>query len=128
MPKTKPPKNYDPFWGDGLPYSQVSLTREVRIIDTEISREFYYITANINPGTHDLLKKNVKKLPQPVVADFLENSKFVDWSEGYQWLLYSREIMGDENPEKLLKEATNKVIVLHKIVSPMMEPLDFPEP
>lgn len=119
--KIKYPPGYDSFWGDGEPYSQVNLTHQVRIIGPDISREFYHITANINPGTYDLLVANAKKLPQPVVTDFLKNSDFVSLEKGYEWVLYAREILGDEDTEKMLREAANKVITLHKIVLPLIK-------
>lgn len=119
--KIQYPEGYDPFWGDGEPYSHVDFTRQVRIVGPDITREFYYITANISPGVHDLLVANAKKLPQPVVTHFLENSDFMNLDEGYKWMLYGREIMGGEDPEKMLREATNKVLTLHKIVLPLMK-------
>jgi len=35
--------------------------------------------------------------------------------------LYGSEVLGDEDTKKMLREATNKVVTLHKIVLPLMK-------
>ena len=114
-----PKLDYDP--DDGELYSQVDLIRQVRIVAGEVTREFYYVTATINPDTYDLIEANAQTLPQPVVTEFLQNARFVDPDAGYQWAIYGREIMGDENPEKMLRDATNRMLALHKIVLQLVD-------
>ena len=55
-------KTSEELWGEEGPYSQVQVLKEIRILDDKVTREFYYVYANINPATHKILKKNKKKV------------------------------------------------------------------
>ncbi len=106
------------LWGEGVPYSQVYLSREIRILGSGVSREYYYVTSDINPGSYDALLKNRDKIVDADIQAFLKTAEFDAGIDGYKWYLYSTQVGAEEESEVqvVLKDAVEKVIKLHKTV------------
>jgi len=51
-------KQKDMLWGETGPYSQANLTKQVRILDDEISRVFLVVEVEINPTTFEIVEKH----------------------------------------------------------------------
>ncbi len=117
------------LWGEGVPYSQVYLTKEIRILGSGVSREYYYITTDINPGSYDALLKNRDKIGDADIQVFLQEAEFDTGVDGYKWSLYFAQVDTVEESEvqEVLKAAVEKVIKLHKTVIKLLniDEMDF---
>src|SRR5574341_1715327 len=81
----------DGLWGDGGPYSQVHVIREIRILDDEVSRIFHYVKGNVNPTTYAVLKTMENDIEDEDIRAFLQEATFVSDEEGYEWHVYGQQ-------------------------------------
>jgi sulfur relay (sulfurtransferase) DsrC/TusE family protein len=109
-------KTSEELWGEEGPYSQVQITKEIRILDEKISREFYYVYANINPATYKILKKNKKKIKEDFIHEFLRDAEFKSEKEGYIWYLYTQQTNNPKEANIIAKKLTGMVIRMHRMV------------
>lgn len=105
------------FWGDGGPYSEVHVDKEIRILDDYVSRSFYYVTANLNPTTYRLLKR--AKGLSAEIQDVLGHAELVDDAHGY--LLFFGRVEADEEVklQALEDHAVSILIALHRLIIEM---------
>lgn len=71
------------LWGDGVPYSQVRIEREIRVIDKEVGREIYYVFAHINPTTIRVLQWGKEKIKDTEILEVLKEAKYRGHQDGY---------------------------------------------
>ncbi|NLK52442.1 MAG: hypothetical protein GX295_08375 [Syntrophomonadaceae bacterium] len=71
------------LWGDGVPYSQVRVEREIRIVDRNIGREIYYVFANINPTTIRVLQWGKDKIKDAEILQVINEVKYRGHQDGY---------------------------------------------
>lgn len=109
-------KNMDKLWGDGGPYSQVQIDREIRILDDSVSREKYYIYANINPATIEVLKKSKDAIRNERILKVLDEAEYANKKEGYIWHVSGGEVEDLKELDYLAKMATDTIIEMHKLV------------
>lgn len=107
------------LWGEDGPYSEVHITRESRVLDDEISREFYSVVLKINPTTVKVLKKEKLRSDKKYIKNLLSLAEYKSWEEGYIVVLYNRQNI-DESVEieayKVYREAQTLVCELHSIM------------
>ncbi len=109
----KPPE----FWDEKDPYSQVKRVREVRILGEEVTREFYFIFAEINPGTYRLIEKYSDRLKpdEEFAVQFLTEAQLREDGEGYEWHVYGTEAHSPEDAQEMTLALTEIVIQLHRL-------------
>lgn len=110
---TDPPE----FWDVEEPYSQVKRTREIRILGEGVTREFYFVYAEVNPGTYRLIEKYSDRLKpdQEFAARFLTEAELRDDGEGFEWHVYGSEAHSPKDAEKATRELVKTVIALHEL-------------
>jgi len=106
----------DGLWGDGGPYSQVQVIREVRILDEAVSRTFHYVKANVNPTTHAVLQARAREIEDPEIQDFLRGATFISEEDGYEWVVYGKQAQTPRGANQAAEEATAAVIRMHRLV------------
>lgn len=112
----------DRLWGDGGPYSEVHIDKDIRILDDKITRTFYYVYAYVNPTTFKLLKKNKNKIKDKTILVILETAEYRGPHFGYQCYFNGRIPEGREEllPE-IEKQAVRTIIKMHKIVMELIK-------
>jgi hypothetical protein len=85
MPKQLTEREAAGLWGDGGPYSEVRIMRQVRILDDSVSRTFHYVTALINPTTFRLLRGLRKEIQDFQILECLDGAEYASREQGYQW-------------------------------------------
>ncbi|MCB1307422.1 MAG: hypothetical protein KDK30_04550 [Leptospiraceae bacterium] len=118
--RKKPEISEATLWTEDLPYSQAYLTREIRIVGDEVSRVFYYVHADINPATFEILSRHRKEINKDFVDDFLDQAK-PGPDGGYQWAVYGREAIDEEEAREFEEGLTKRITEMHKIVSQLIE-------
>jgi len=113
-------KTSEELWGEEGPYSQVQVLKEIRILDDKVTREFYYVYANINPATHKILKKNKKKIKEDFIHEFLRDAEFKSKKEGYVWWLYGQEVYNSRGANQMAKKMSEMVIKMHNLVMELL--------
>ncbi len=125
------------LWGDGGPYSQVQVLREIRILDDHVSRTFYYVKANVNPTTYATLKKREAEIEDEEIRAFLAEAAFISDEEGYEWTIYGQAALTPRGANRASDRATDAITRMHRLVMdaleieppPKQEPAaDAPEP
>ncbi len=111
----------DGLWGDGGPYSQVQVIREVRILDDHVSRTFFYVKANVNPTTYDILKAMEAQIEDGEVRSFLNEATFVSHEEGYEWTVYGQKALSPRGANRAADQATQAIIRMHQLVMKALE-------
>lgn len=113
------------LWGDGGPYSQVRVTREIRILDDGVSRTFYYVHASVNPTTYAVLKEREAQIEDEEIQAFLKEATFVSDEEGYEWHVYGRPALSPRGANRAAAKVTEAVARMHHLV---METLQIEPP
>jgi hypothetical protein len=104
------------LWGEGGPYSQVKVEREIRILDRNISREMYYVYANINPATINVLLRLRDKISNPGVLKILDEAKYRGHHDGYVFWPTDRLENNLEEANKLGYETAKQIEQMHALV------------
>jgi hypothetical protein len=112
----------DNLWGDGGPYSQVRVTREVRILDDAVSRTFYFVKANVNPTTYESLRAMEAQIEDAEIQAFLKEATFVSDEEGCEWYVHNQPAATPRNANRVAAQVTAAIIRMHRLV---MEKLDL---
>ncbi len=114
------------LWGEGVPYSQVYLSKEIRILGSGITREVFYIYADINPKSYNILFQHKNKITDTDIHRFLEEAEFDKIVDGYKWYIFSAnvEMTNTKEIERIVKKANEVIIKIHEKV---MEILDIDE-
>lgn len=105
-----------PLWGEDLPYSQVYITKEIRILEYEVTRTFYFVHADINPATYEILKANKSKINNKDILTCLSEAEPAESGEGYTWQVLGTELITYQEAEKVANNVTEVVIEMHKLV------------
>lgn len=103
------------FWGDPGPYSQIRTERETRILDEDVSRDLYYLYANINPTTIELLKEYRDIIKDPKILHVLDEAEYINQRKGYYWRICERIEDDDEEVDRQRITATETLINMHKM-------------
>jgi len=112
----------DMFWGETGPYSEAKMILNTRILDDGISRVTVEIDGNINPTTFKIVKKNKKVFAKdPVIIDLLESARYEGTGWGYHVSLGYEELRTDEDGEKVMDRARNKLQILKDAIIRMHE-------
>ena len=110
------------FWGETGPYSEAKMILNTRILDDGISRVTVEIDGNINPTTFKIVKKNKKVFAKdPVIIDLLESARYEGTDWGYHVSLGYEELRTDEDGEKVMDRARNKLQILKDAIIRMHE-------
>jgi len=104
------------LWGEGGPYSQVKVEREIRIMDRSISREMFYVYANINPGTISILQKFRAKITDPRILKVVDEVKYRGPHDGYVFWPTDRLENNLEEANKLGSETANLIAQMHSLI------------
>lgn len=102
------------FWGDPGPYSEVYTRRETRIIDDTVSRDVYYMFANINPSTIEILREYRDLVKDEKILQIIDDVQYVNDDEGYRWEI-SDKLEDDEDADRQRITATDMIMKIHKI-------------
>ena len=106
----------DGLWGEGGPYSQVQVIREIRILDDSISRVFHHVTANINPTTYKALNKRMGKIRDQEILVCLAEAEFISPDEGYQWTAYGESSESPRDANRIARRVVDVVSRMHRLV------------
>jgi len=115
-------KQKDMLWGETGPYSQANLTKQVRILDDEISRVFLVVEVEINPTTFEIVEKhrNDDEFKNDIkIQQLLDYSDFRGPNFGYVSMAFEGEYVDSGvafNAEASLKYAQDSIIKMHKFV------------
>ncbi len=104
------------LWGDGGPYSQVHVIREIRLLDDGVCRTFYYVKANVNPTTYAVLKGIEAQIEDEDIQAFLNEATFVSDEEGYEWHVYGQPAFTSRGANRASKKVTDAIIRMHRLV------------
>lgn len=105
------------LWGEGKPYSQVKVEREIRILDQNILREMYYVYANINPTTIHILQKFKSRITDPRILKIVEEAKYRGQYDGYVFWPTDRLENNLEEANKLGAETAKVIEQMHALVT-----------
>lgn len=103
------------LWGEGIPYSQAYITKEIRIFADDVSRTFFYVHADINPATYEVLKANRKKIKNRDILTFLDEAE-PGRDDGYSWTVLCSQTSSWEEAEEFAEKISRTVIEMHKLV------------
>ncbi len=109
------------LWGDGGPYSQIHIIRELRILDDHPSRTFYYVKANVNPTTYAVLKRMEAEIEDEEIRAFLQNASFVSDEEGYEWTVYGQAALSPRGANRASEKVADAIIRMHRLVMDTLE-------
>ena len=109
------------LWGDGGPYSQIHIIRELRILDDRPSRTFYYVKANVNPTTYAVLKGMEAEIEDEEVRAFLQNASFVSDEDGYEWTVYGQAALSPRGANRASEKVAEAIIRMHRLVMDTLE-------
>lgn len=109
------------LWGDGGPYSQVQVIREVRVLDDGLGRTFYYVKANVNPTTYATLKAIADQIADEEVQAFLRDATYISNDEGYEWHVYGQSALSSRGANRAAEKATDVVIRMHRLVMDVLQ-------
>lgn len=113
--RLQPQENAD-LWGEGGPYSQVQVIREIRILDDSVSRTFHYVTANINPTTFRVLQELKGQIRDRAILACLAEAEFVSREDGYEWTAYGECSESPRMANRVAKQVTDVVVRMHRLV------------
>lgn len=115
-------KQQDMLWGEGGPYSEAKLIREVRILDDRVSRIFLVVEVAINPTTFELIEKQRNSEAfknDPMVQQLLDHAEYRGPKFGYVSMAFSGEYTGVEtmvDAEHALRYAQDMIITMHRFL------------
>ena len=115
-------KQQDMLWGETGPYSQVNLTRQVRILDDRISRVFLVVEVDINPTTFELVLENRDEVvfkEDIAIQQLLDTAEYRGPSFGYVSSAFEQEYHSEEvllEAEIRRKYCEQSIIKMHKFV------------
>ena len=104
------------LWGDGCPYSQVRVEREIRIMGNSITREMFYVFANINPTTIQVLQRGRKKITDPAVLKIVDEAKYRGPQDGYVYWPTDRLQNNIDEANKLGLETAKVIESMHALI------------
>lgn len=114
------------LWSENLPYSEVHLRREVRIIGDMVSSEWLYLEVLVNPFTYRTVQRKRGEIKSDFIQKFLEEANHIpEYDDGYEWVLRFH-ITEQESAERRLEEAQAAVIEMQKLVMAECD-LEWPE-
>ncbi|MDF3819600.1 hypothetical protein P3G55_06800 [Leptospira sp. 96542] len=105
-----------PLWGEDIPYSQAYITKEIRILEYEVTRTFYFVHADINPATYETLKANKHKIKNKEILTCLSEAEPSESGQGYTWHVIGTELITYKEAEKIADDVTQTIIEMHKLV------------
>ena len=117
-------RQIDLLWGGGKegPYSQVNLTKQIRIMDDSISRTFLVVEAEINPTTFEMVDENRygdEFKDDAIIQQLLDGAEYRGPEFGYVASAFEKEYVNDEvmlQAEASLKYTRECIIRMHKFV------------
>jgi len=104
------------LWGEGRPYSQVKVEREIRILEQNILREMFYVYANINPTTIHILQRFKNRITNPQILKIVEEAKYRGQYDGYVFWPTDRLENNLEEANKLGAETAKVIEQMHSLV------------
>ncbi|MFB3819564.1 MAG: hypothetical protein ACE147_18050 [Candidatus Methylomirabilales bacterium] len=125
MPKQLTERQAAGLWGDGGPYSEVRVTRQVRILDDQVSRTFHYVSAIINPTTFRLLKAMRKEIKDFQILECLDRAEYQSREGGYEWTMFGEESTSPAAANRAASELVQVIARMHRLV---MEELGMTPP
>ncbi|MCC5816368.1 MAG: hypothetical protein JJT78_16580 [Leptospira sp.] len=114
-------QNIPPLWGDDLPYSQVYITKEIRILEYEVTRTFYFVHTDINPATYETLKANKRKIKNKEILTCLSEAEPLEGGNGFKWLVLGSDEVTYEEAEEYASKLTDTIIEMHKLVMELLD-------
>lgn len=113
------------LWGETGPYSEVHLTKEIRILDDTISRIFISVNVHVNPLTFELIKKNRDLFEgDPKIKQLVDHSEYWGSKEGYVSCAFLKEFTGNgviKEAEMAVEYSKQTVIKIHKFMLELLE-------
>ena len=90
-------KQSDQLWGEDLPYSQIRLTTETRVLGDRVSRVFAVVEIDINPLTYRIVKQHRSEFADdPRIQDLLDHATYRGQDHGYISCAFMHELRGPE--------------------------------
>lgn len=121
-------KQREELWGDGVPYSEMRLTIETRILDDHVSRVFAVVEASINPTTYRLVKKNRNEFKDDkMIQQLLNHCDYRGRKHGYVTCSFRAQLTDDDvmDQAQVHVEYTKKTLIkMHKYVMQVLSNLD----
>lgn len=117
-------KQKELLWsGDGKgPYSQVNLTKQVRILDDSVSRIFLVVEADINPTTFEIVNsnRNDEEFKNDIkIQQSLDHAEYRGPEFGYVTAAFEEEYKDNDTiarAEDALKYTQESIIKMHNYV------------
>jgi hypothetical protein len=125
MPRQLTERQAAGLWGDGGPYSEVRVTRQVRILDDRVSRTFHYVSAIINPTTFRLLKALRGQIQDFQILECLDRAAYQTRDGGYEWTVFGEESTSPAAANRVASELVHVITRMHGLV---MEELGMTPP
>lgn len=120
------PQQRDQLWGEDLPYSQVRLTTETRILGDRVSRIFAVVEVDINPLTYRMVKRYRDTFANDQrVQDLLDHAEYRGQAHGYISCAFTQELRGPDVWEAARDAARMSEEVLIRMHTFVMERLDI---
>lgn len=113
-------KQRDQLWGEDLPYSQVRLTTETRILGDRVSRVFAVVEVDMNPLTYRTVKRHRDAFADDQrIQDLIDHAEYRGQAHGYISCAFTEELRGPDVLEAArdaarMSEAT--LIRMHEFV------------
>ena len=113
------------LWGEDVPYSQVHIEKEIRILGNQVSRTFVEICSYLNPTTRNLLMERLTDIPSEWRA-LLERAEDMGFEHGYRLFFGRYQLLdGDEKETREReKEATDLICAMHSFAMDMLNKRD----
>ncbi len=116
MPKQLTKREAAGLWGDGGPYSEVRIMRQVRILDDSVSRTFHYVTAVINPTTFRLLRSLRTEIQDLQILECLDGAEFASQEQGYEWTAPLGDSASPAQVDRVAVDLEQMIIRMHRLV------------
>jgi hypothetical protein len=110
---------------DGGPYSEVRVTRQVRILDDHPARTFHYVSAIINPTTFRLLKGIRHQLQDVQILECLDRAEYQSREGGYEWTVFCEDSTSPAAANRVASDLIQVLVRMHRLV---MEELGMTPP
>ncbi len=118
MKLTKTQRNK--LWGETGPYSEVHLTKEIRILDDRVSRNFISVNIHLNPLTYELVSQNKDHFKDDhKIQQLIDHSEFWSFEEGYVLCAFLQEHVNEEvikEAELAVEYSKQTIIKIHKFM------------
>jgi len=116
-------KQIDLLWSSGgEPYSQVRMSKEVRILGNEVSRIFWIVEVEINPTTFELVKKNrnIDYFKNDIaIQQLIDHSQYRGPEFGYVSMAYEKQYLDEVaqmEAELALQRSRDILIKMHNFI------------